>query len=560
MNVRKIILIAFVFSGMAALIYEVVWTRPLQFVLGSTVYTISIIFAAFMAGLALGSWTISRFVERITNLPLTYALMQLGIGLYGILLLFIFNLLPDAYRTIYPLRGSFYLFELIQFLLSFLILLVPTTLMGATFPIIVKFYTDEKIGKGIGEIYSANNLGAIAGSFAAGFLLIPILGIKSTVIFAGFINLFIAFLILFISSRQLAKKVIPIVAVLFLILSYTGNYNIEEFHTSGFRAGSPKDILKKEKMLYYKEGLHTTVAVRELSGGGIALFFNGRGQGSSLITDLRVNSLLAYLPLLLKPESKESLVIGLGTGTTSGQLAQFINVTTVEIEPAVLGATEHFFFMNFNVLENSNHKLVMADGRNYLLQSKKKYDIIVQEPSDPWLSFSAALYSKEFFELTKSSLNENGLYVQWVPIFELSISDFKSFYRTFNSVFPYVIAFANVKEDEPLPVRIETSEIILIGSNQKIDFNREKIRKNFDTLPKIAKEYLNAIKLSSSDQILHLFLFTDEEMKGYGTGAPLITDDNPKLEFSTAKRVLHQNPKEVISDIEKFLGVKGGES
>jgi spermidine synthase len=195
-NLRKLLLIAFVFSGMAALIYEVTWIRPLQFLLGSTTYTISIIFSAFMAGLALGSWIIGKYVDKIENLPKTYALFEIGIGLYGALLLSIFNILPDIYDGLYFLHTNFYLFEFVQFLMVFILLLIPTTLMGATFPIIVKFYTEQKIGKAIGEAYAANNLGAIIGSFAAGFILIPLIGIKGSIIFAGAINILIGSLIL----------------------------------------------------------------------------------------------------------------------------------------------------------------------------------------------------------------------------------------------------------------------------------------------------------------------------------------------------------------------------
>src|SRR3990172_1893144 len=182
-SLRKLLLIAFVFSGMAALIYQITWIRPLQFIFGSTTYTISMIFAAFMGGLALGSLIVSKYVDSIKNLPNTYAFFEIGIGLYGVLLLSLFNLLPGIYDSLYFLHTNFYLFEIVQFLIVFIILLVPTTLMGATFTVIVKYYTEQKIGKAVGEAYAANNLGAIIGSFAAGFILIPLIGIKGSIIF-----------------------------------------------------------------------------------------------------------------------------------------------------------------------------------------------------------------------------------------------------------------------------------------------------------------------------------------------------------------------------------------
>lgn len=558
MDLKKILLVAFVFSGMAALIYEVVWTRPLQFILGSTIYTVSIIFAAFMAGLALGSFIVSKYADKIKNLPAAYAYLELGIGIYGVLLLTIFNILPDAYRIIYPLHKSFYAFEILQFLLSFAAILIPTMLMGATFPIIARFYTRKRVGKAIGEVYSANNLGAIIGSFAGGFILVPLLGIKTAIIFAAVLNIAVAFVIIYKSlNKNTAVKIILVSVVVFISLALIGKYNIEKIHTAGAHGmEAPKDIIESEETFYYKEGLHATVTVRELPKGGTALFINGKGQGSTVLTDMRVNFLLSYLPLLTNPESENGLVIGLGTGTTSGQLAQFVDVTTVEIEPAILEASKHFWFMNADVLRNPNHKLVIADGRNYLLRDKNKYDIIIPEPCDPWQSFSSHLYSKEFFEIVKEHLNEGGLYLQWVPIYELNVEEFKSFYNTFSSVFPNVIAFANVKEDEilPVPVRFGTSEIIFVGSKKKIEFEEEKIKDRFDQLPaELKATYFEPIGLDSSENIMHLLLFTSESMEGYAKDAKLMTDDMPLLEFSTSRRRFNADSEEVIQDIKSFL-------
>lgn len=201
MDLRKIILIAFIFSGIASLIYEVTWIRPLQFLFGSTTYILAIIFGAFMAGLSLGAYIISKRVDRIKDLPKTYALLEIGIGIYGVLLLSVFNVLPGIYDAIYALHGDFYIFKTIQFLIIFLVLLIPTTLMGATFPIVARFYTKEEIGKHIGEVYSANTLGAIIGSFGAGFILIPLIGIKGSIIFAGSINILIGSVVLWRADK-----------------------------------------------------------------------------------------------------------------------------------------------------------------------------------------------------------------------------------------------------------------------------------------------------------------------------------------------------------------------
>lgn len=557
MKFRNLLLTAFVFSGMAALIYELTWIRPLQFLLGSTIYTISIIFAVFMGGLGLGSWVISRYTDKIKNLPLAYALIELGIGLYGVLLLSIFNLLPKVYNAIYGLHTNFYVFEFVQFVLIFIVLLIPTTLMGATFPIIAKFYTEKKIGKGIGEVYSANNLGAIAGSFLAGFVLIPLLGIKFSIIFAGALNILIATIIILRVDKKAFKSLVPLAIILFLLLASFGNYNIQQMHSGGFYR-THAGVEDMGDVVYYEEGVYATVTVRFLRGElGRVLFINGKSQGSTSILDLRVNFLLSYLPVLIAPESENALVIGLGAGITSGQLSQVVDATTIEIESAVVDATRYFNMFNMDVLENPKHKLIIDDGRNYLLKNYKKYDLIVQEPSDPWQSFSTALYSEEFFELVKEDLTEDGLFVKWVPIYTMSVDDFRNFYKTFNSVFPNIAAFANIKADEDTPVRFGTSEILLIGSKSEIEIDANKINFNYNSLPEQSKEYLNSLYLGSGEDIFHLLLFTNEQIKGYAEDAKLITDDRPILEFSTGKKVLSQDPQEVIRDINNFLGRNG---
>jgi len=549
-NIRRLMLIAFVFSGIAALIYELTWIRPLQFLLGSTVYTISIIFAVFMFGLALGSLIISKYVDKIRNLPRIYALMEIGIGLYGVLLLSIFNLLPKIYNSLYGLHTNFYFFEFVQFSLVFIVLLIPTTLMGATFPVISRFYIRENIGKGIGEVYAANNLGAIIGSFSAGFILIPLLGIKSSIIVAGIINLILGFVILLYTTRDdLYKKIILIVLILFMVFGFFGNYSIQEMHSGGFYR---TDAVYEDvgDVVYYEEGVYATVSVREIFEGK-SLFINGKGQGGSSITDLRVNYLLSHLPLLIEPEINKALVIGLGTGTTSGQLAQYTNVKTIEIELKVLEASDYFSEFNLNVLENPNHEIIIDDGRNYLLRNNEKYDVIIPEPSDPWQSFSTNLFSKEFFELAEEDLSENGLYLQWVPIYQMSVEDFKSTYRTFNSVFPYVVGFVNIKPTENTPVKFETSEIILIGSKNEIKINEQIFNKNYEILSEESKRHLRAIRLDSGKDILNLLLFDSRALVDYGKNSKIITDDNLILEFSTSKNVLNQNPKQVIEGLKE---------
>jgi len=200
---RNIVLIAFGISGMAALIYEVVWTRPLSLIFGSTVYAVSTMLTAFLAGFALGSYLFRNVADRSRNPLMLFAGLELGIGLYGLIILALFAVLPPIYLSLLYVPG----FQFLQFILCFLVLIFPTTLMGAIWPVVNKVYVGtEEVGRDAGVLYSSNSLGSFLGPLSAGFLLIPMLGILKTCMFAAFLNLFVAAIIVAIVFLRGEKK------------------------------------------------------------------------------------------------------------------------------------------------------------------------------------------------------------------------------------------------------------------------------------------------------------------------------------------------------------------
>jgi len=196
-KLKKLILIAFALSGMTALIYEIVWTRPLQLIFGSTIYAVSTILTTFFIGFALGAFIIRNYADRKENPLKIFGFLQLGIGLYGLIILWLFSILTPIYLSLDVVGLQF-----IQFFLLFLVIIIPATLFGATWPVVNKIYIDSgKLGKDAGKLYSFNSFGSFVGPLAAGFLLIPLLGIKATAILVVSINIFIAITI-FIFSRK----------------------------------------------------------------------------------------------------------------------------------------------------------------------------------------------------------------------------------------------------------------------------------------------------------------------------------------------------------------------
>ncbi|MBR9679365.1 MAG: hypothetical protein GON13_03800 [Nanoarchaeota archaeon] len=561
MKIKKnhLILLATLFSGMAALIYEISWIRPIQMLLGSTVYTVSIIFACFMLGLGLGSIISTKLLKKIDSYKLLM-FIQFCIAITAMLSLMTFNFMPLIYKQLTIFYYNFEIFMPLLFLLVFVIISIPTILMGMTWPVFVDSYKKKDVKTNIGELYSFNNFGAVIGASITSLLLIPFIGVNNAVLFGGVLNL-LAFSML----AAFNKKTIILIPFAFLILvgvSTFSNYDVYNIYENGFyRAllfeGEP---LFSQKILFHDEGLYATIDVVEEGGEVRSLLINGKGQGGTSVTDMRVNYLLAYLPLLLHDNPSNALIIGLGTGTTAGHLAISLDTSVVEIEPLILDTIEFFSDVNRDVLNNNNIELVFDDGRNYLLKSKENFDIIIPEPSDPWQDFSSSLFSKEFFELSKRHLNENGLFVQWIPVYELSISDFKSFYATFNSVFQNILIFANVRKEErqgPYP-----TELILVGSDS--EFVLENIAKNFYLLDSESREMLSSVILHSSlpkffesedaaDRIEFLLMFADEDLHGYSDNVQLITDDKPLLEFSVAKNIFRVDREGVVNDLISFI-------
>ena len=244
---RKLLLIAFMLNGMTALIYEVTWIRPLQLIFGSTIYAVSTMLTSLLIGFALGSYLLRNKADEAKSPILLFAKLELGIGLYGLIILQLFKILPSIYLSISASGLQF-----LQFGLCFIVLIIPAILFGGTWPVVNKAYVKE-LGKDVGRLYSINSLGAALGSIAAGFILIPLLGIKLTVISTAILNLFIAIIIFSYSRINLKKAAITAATLLLALLSISlvnassvcKNFQDDVIWYSGF---SPDDSVTS----YYK--------------------------------------------------------------------------------------------------------------------------------------------------------------------------------------------------------------------------------------------------------------------------------------------------------------------
>ncbi len=298
---RRIVVIAFAFSGTAALMYEVLWTRELSLVFGSTVYAVSMMLAAFMSGLSLGAWLGGKWADKSKNLLVLFGKLEFGIAVFGLLSIPLVQVLPTVYFYIYDaVRPGFLMFFVFQMLLSFLIMLVPTTFMGATFPVVSKVNTAalDELGTDVGNVYSINTLGSIAGSLLAGFLLIPLIGVKATTFVAAALNLIVSGAMFYVAGKLPGRRLVTVGlvglagAVAFGLVSQQ-----EAFAHSFYRIGDFATFEEYEEYrdsivtTYFADDVHGRVVVFETSDGERHLQNSGKVEGSTQELDRQTTSL-----------------------------------------------------------------------------------------------------------------------------------------------------------------------------------------------------------------------------------------------------------------------------
>lgn len=536
MKNNKYLLLALLCSGASALIYQVAWMRPIGFVYFSTVYLFAVITTAFMFGLGLGGYLVrvNGFIDKIKKPMLAYAVVEILIGAYCLFLIEIFSLLSLFNQKLLSIHNPF-VYYLATLLSVVFILGIPTTLMGATFPIAVRAYRQNQAAKTVGAIYGVNNLGAIIGSLLAGFVLLPHLGVRNTIFVAAGLNLAAGFFVIFSEHGSKYYKPCAVALVLYIILGSTSQYSTEHLYRGGFYGLSTTDYLGDREYVFEAEGKLSTVAVLQQPGtnGPInRLLIDGEGSSSLRLSDVRVSMLLGYLPRILHPEAKTAAVIGFGVGGASRALANQIETTTIEIEPEVVNAAPFFEPINRGILTDPNHKIEYDDARNYLLRTDETFDIIVNHPLDPNRAFSSLLFTQEFFEVVKSALSPNGVYVQWIPLYAMSKRDFSDLYHTLNSVFPHQVGFTNTDS---------MMELIVICSNNPLKHDKATIRSAFSQFSVQDRLLLSNAQLDSPEIISDLLVFNGTQLGEYDEQGKALTDNSPRLEFSIALNTIRKD-------------------
>lgn len=540
----KLLLITYALSGFAALALEVAWVRAMVWIMSMDSYAFAAILSVILAGIGLGSLIYTLVARKIMNDKGFLIIVQFLIGIFVLVSIYMIqhsigirNELQNVLNNI----GSFkFIYKAInpvtlaQLILSAFVLLIPSILMGIAFPVFTGIYIRicGKVGKGIGNIYSANTFGAIFGSLAMGFIIMPVFGllpsiaIMSCIYFLTAILLFLGFF-----SGQLKQKMLRIAAiaaiVVFLIVAT--DLSSVNFIKTTLNKGN---IDETEKLLYFKENATGDVLVKQSKDYGNEMLIDGVQVASDGDFDLPSHIYPAHLMSLLKRDPEDVLVVAFGTGGTSGSILKYNEVKrldAVEICDGVIAPAKQFFLsMNSNVFANPKLNIIIQDGKNYVKMTDKYYDIIYSGPIHPQSNQgSAALYTKDYFKDCKLRLKSDGFQVLWLPMHMSTADDFKIIVKTFMEVYPYVSMWDLPATDTSV------AHPHLIGSMKPIYPDYQVISEKLKR-PEIINDLkrLNETSFSKPYEFISQFIMGEEGLKKLvGSISILNTDDLPVVEF-----------------------------
>ncbi len=556
-----IVLSVFTVSGFCSLVYEVLWTRVLSLVIGSSVYAFTVMLATFLLGIGLGSIIFAPFIDRRKNPLLWFAVFEALIGFASLASIILYRKLPFIFYGLHETYGErFWLFLVIEFTLCALLMIIPTLSMGAIFPLVGRIMSraTDTVGKNIGDVYFYNTAGAIFGSFTGGFILMPLLGVQKGVILIAGINIILAIILIYAAFAPRMKWLIasaPMVIV-FVIISlsmpswdktvmtlglYSNIFNEKEM--TGFEAGR-----SAEEIVYYKEGINAIVTVRKGGPGGRDISYQANGKMEARARGARPAetwSLLGHIPMLLMERPPENaLLVGLGSGITLGAMESYPvrSVDVVELEPAVAEAAAFFVESNNHALTDPRTKLHITDGRNFVFTTEDTYDVIISAVSDPWITGVSNLFTLEYFTELKEKLADDGTVALWFQNYRIRPEELKIGLQTFASVFPNVSVWFHYSN---------AADLIVIGSKREHAVNLDTLRRWY--YEDEVSEDLKRIDINGPMDILDLFLIGNDDLRAYIGDAPVNTDERPLLEF-TLPKLLYMDPSMSIKIVEELIG------
>ena len=503
----------FTLSGVVSLALEVVWFRVLTLFLRPTVYGFSVMLATILAGISLGSYIATPLLGRRIRWMTLVAAVELAIGIAIVLsfrpLVYLNQLsgglAPALSRVmpeylVYPVAGS-------------LLAIFPTALlMGIAFPIGLHLWASQgrQTAERVGLFYSLNVAGAIVGSLAGGFLLLPRLGSEASLALLAAVSFISGIALLVVDRGPLVGRLAvgAVASAVFGWAVWTSPDPFVQFMAQRY-AGTG--------LVWKEEGVEATVVVHQLGSGPnsrLLMTINGNHQAGTDFPTTFTHRRIGHLPMVVHPGARTALVIGLGGGATAGAVSihEGVDVDVVELADAVVSAARHFASINYDVHNRPNVHLRVDDGRNYMMLTPKRYDVITADITQPIFAGAGNLYSREYFELMRRVLKPGGVVMQWIPGTE---AEYNLIARTFLSVFPETTAWAGGS--------------LFIGSMEPLRLRRQDFQWKLG-IPGRAQG-MKDVRIETFEALLGEFTAGPNEIRAFVGPGPLLTDDRPLAEY-----------------------------
>ena len=525
-------------TGGVSMGLEVLASRSLTLIFGASIQAFAIVLMAFILGIGLGSAAVaSPRLRRWKSESLIFILLLSAAVIVGVLVLGIEQWV-EAYRNALsglgrtPMGYTFY--QIMAGAFSLVILGFPAALLGAVLPLCIRLVAGraEDLGNRVGRLLTWNTLGAVIGVLLTGFILMPHAGLRNAFNILA-IALCLGVIVFGWGSRK--PVFIGLSALLaggLIFSSVSGGAGWRYVMSSGvFRSRDPvvdpnemSNRKKQVKLLFYEDAADATVSVEQFEGNSgsteLALRISGKPDASNR-GDLSTQLLLAHLPMMLRPESKDVFTFGLGSGITAGAFLghPIEHLTVAENCAPVISAAKFFTPWNRGVITNALTRIRLEDARTVLKLNPQNYDVIVSEPSNPWFASVGSVFSQEFYQISAARLKPGGFMVQWFHVYEMHDGIIDLVLRTFQSVFPFMEIWDS-----------NGGDIILIGSSQPWSCSLDKLREGYSR--KEVRQDLASVGLSTAEALLARQFASQRTAFAIPGNGPIQSDGFPVIEYA----------------------------
>lgn len=523
-------MLVFAVSGFAALGYELLWTRVLIVHVHNSSYAFTLMLAVFLSGLAIGDVLLVRVYDRIQRPLFWLGVLQILTGLSVIIAAAAYRSVRDLSLGILGIEGLSSWGEAVALmsLRAGLVLLPSTVLLGMTFPLVGRIVSGnmEGLGRRLGTAYAANTTGAILGALMAAFVLIPWLGLRGTLVSLSGVTIFLGAVCAAADLRGTLPRATFATAGLALALAPAFLVS-ETIFQNAMQGGG-------WNLIYYHEGITDTTGVWEHEKSGERYITYGDQRGTAGTLTSSVNRRQAHIAHLLHAEPVHSLQIGFGVGNTLAAAELHPEVEAldcVELSPHVTD-TARFFWTNDGVLDKPGVKLIIDDGRNFLLRSRNRYDVITLEPPEIFTADIVNLYTVEFYQLAFDALSDDGLIAQWLPTYTMEEKDTQMLVAAVLNAFPEVSLWNQgpfVEVGSP-----PFSTLVVVGSKKPLRIDPAELRRRMNH-PSLRAD-LEKIETGSPAALLGLYVAGTERLRQWVGDLPAVTDDRTIVDYSTPVR------------------------